>query len=478
MNSYINRVPSGINGLDEVIGGGFQQGSLIVVAGNPGTGKTIFSATFLYNGIVNYDEKGIYVSFAENRETFFSNMRALGFNFEELERAGSFYFLDMVTAREEAAPAVMETIVREVEATGAKRLVIDSFSALAQAFRNAHEARIVLHAVLSKIIRFLGCTTILVLEVPWGEEMIGMGVEEFVADSIIHLKRTKLKDRLMRELEILKMRGVPIPEPCFVFTLKDGFRVFPQFKVEYTVRPRRFEPQPDTERCFSTGSPDLDKMLGGGYQRGSTVLLEIDEHISSFHCHLLVTPTDHNFLVQGRGVIGIPSRGVDHNLIVRWFEDGGITRDEINRLLRICVKEYHGLKPELYIVTFKGEDILDDYARYIRAEEELMEKTGQPVLSIVGVDTLVDIYGVKRTVSFLRDCATRVRETNGLSIFILKPGYPRLAKILGALADIHLSVMRKHGSILVCGIKPRTNFYVLEMDVSRGYVLPKLTPII
>ncbi|MEM2812311.1 MAG: ATPase domain-containing protein, partial [Candidatus Bathyarchaeia archaeon] len=130
MNSYINRVPSGINGLDEVIGGGFQQGSLIVVAGNPGTGKTIFSATFLYNGIVNYDEKGIYVSFAENRETFFSNMRALGFNFEELERAGSFYFLDMVTAREEAAPAVMETIVREVEATGAKRLVIDSFSAL------------------------------------------------------------------------------------------------------------------------------------------------------------------------------------------------------------------------------------------------------------------------------------------------------------------------------------------------------------
>lgn len=478
MSSGVNRVPSGISGLDEVIGGGFQQGSLIIVAGNPGTGKTIFSATFLYTGIVNHGEKGMYVSFAENRETFFNNMRALGFNFEELERVGSFHFLDMVTAREEATPAVMETIIREVETTGAKRLVIDSFSALAQAFRNAHEARIVLHAVLSKITGFLGCTTILVLEVPYGEERIGMGVEEFVADGIIYLKKTKFRDRVLRELEILKMRGVPTPEPCLIFTLKDGFRVFLPFKVKSITKPRRFEPQPDTERRFSTGSPDLDEMLGGGYQRGSTVLLEIDEHISTFHCHLLIAPTDSNFLVQGRGVIGIPSRGVDHNLVKRWFEEEGITRDEINKLLRICVKEYHGLKPEPFIVTFKGEDISEDYARYIKAEEELRERTGQPVLNIIGVDTLVDIYGVKKVVPFLRDCATRVRETNGLSIFILKPDYPRLARVLGALADTHLKVTREHGSILVCGIKPRTNLYVLEMDVSRGYVLPKLTPII
>ncbi|MEM2320895.1 MAG: ATPase domain-containing protein, partial [Candidatus Bathyarchaeia archaeon] len=144
MKGNINRVPAGVSGLDELIGGGFPKGSLIVLAGNPGTGKTIFSATFIYNGIVNYGERGIYVSFAENRETFLGNMLSIGLDFESLEEEGMFRFLDMVTAREEAAPAIMETILMEVSGFGAKRLVIDSFSALAQAFKETHEARIML----------------------------------------------------------------------------------------------------------------------------------------------------------------------------------------------------------------------------------------------------------------------------------------------------------------------------------------------
>jgi len=165
----LSRVSTGVSGLDEVIGGGCPLGSLIILAGNPGTGKTIFSATFLYNGIVNYSEKGVYVSFAENGETFLSNMLSLGFNFEELEKRNMFRFLDLVTAREEAAPAIMETVLREVSEFGAKRLVIDSFSAMAQAFKDTHETRILLHTILSRATRLLGCTTILVVEVPYGE---------------------------------------------------------------------------------------------------------------------------------------------------------------------------------------------------------------------------------------------------------------------------------------------------------------------
>ena len=57
----LSRVSTGVSGLDEVIGGGCPLGSLIILAGNPGTGKTIFSATFLYNGTVNYSEKGVYI---------------------------------------------------------------------------------------------------------------------------------------------------------------------------------------------------------------------------------------------------------------------------------------------------------------------------------------------------------------------------------------------------------------------------------
>lgn len=55
-----------------LIGRGFPKGSLVIIAGNHGTGKTMFSATFLYNSIVNYGEKGVYVSFTESREMYFS----------------------------------------------------------------------------------------------------------------------------------------------------------------------------------------------------------------------------------------------------------------------------------------------------------------------------------------------------------------------------------------------------------------------
>ena len=84
----LERVPSGIDGLDAIIEGGFPRGSMILVAGNPGTGKTIFSAQFIYRGAVDYGEKGVYVSFAEGKKSFIDYMRRFGMDFERLEKEG------------------------------------------------------------------------------------------------------------------------------------------------------------------------------------------------------------------------------------------------------------------------------------------------------------------------------------------------------------------------------------------------------
>ncbi|MEM2169416.1 MAG: ATPase domain-containing protein [Candidatus Bathyarchaeia archaeon] len=475
-----DRVPTGISGLDEIAGGGFPKNSLIILAGNPGTGKTIFSAHFLYYGAANYGEKGVYVSFAESKEAFLKNMRGLGLDFEKLEKEGKFRFLDMVTVRSEAVSTVLEAILKEVSGLGAKRLVIDSFSALAQAFREAHEVRVVLHTILSKVTRLLGCTTILIVEVPYGESRMGLGIEEFVADAIILLRRSDFRGgRIVRDLELLKMRGAPLYNTHMIFTLKDGFKAFPPTKAEQIERVSRFQPQPDTKEYFSTGSPDIDRMLEGGCLRGSMALIEItDAYVSELQYHCLVTPILWNFLAHGRGIIDIPSRGVDHNLVRMRMERGGFTKEEINSLLRVCVKECPGLKLEPYIVTLKGKSFSEDYMKYVEIEQELTERTGQPVLYILGTDTLIDFYGIKDTLSTLRTHATRLRETKGLSVMVLKPGYPRFAELIGAIADVHLRVTREYGTMIVYGIKPRTCLYALEMDVSKGYVLPKLTPII
>ena len=141
-------VSTGVEELDSVLGGGFPKGSLIVLAGSPGTGKTVFSARFLYHGAVNCGEKGIYVSLCEGKEIFMENMRGFGFDFEKLERGGMFRFLDMLTVKEKGISTILDMIIGEVEKFGAERLVLDSFSAMAHAFKDPIEARIIVHTIL------------------------------------------------------------------------------------------------------------------------------------------------------------------------------------------------------------------------------------------------------------------------------------------------------------------------------------------
>lgn len=201
-----DRVPSGIAGLDDMSEGGFPRGSLILLAGSPGSGKTIASATYLYHGAKNLDEKGVYVSFAERRDFFLDNMKRFGLDFEMLESQGKFKFLDLMTTREGGISSTLDIVLREVLEIDAKRLVIDSFTAMAQAFKRKIDARIILH-MLDKIMRQTGCTTLLLVELPTGSKTLGLGFEEFVADGIILFETIDEKEGIRKRAVIRKMRG-------------------------------------------------------------------------------------------------------------------------------------------------------------------------------------------------------------------------------------------------------------------------------
>lgn len=201
-----DRVPTGITGLDDMIEGGFPRGSLILLAGSPGSGKTIASAHYLYHGAKNLDESVVYVSFAERRDFFLNNMKKIGLDFEKLENQEKFKFLDLMTTGETAISATLNVIMREVLAIKAKRLVVDSFTALAQAFKKKIDARIVLH-LLDKLMRQTDCTTLLLVELPIGSRYIGLGFEEFVADGIILFETIKEQEGIRKRAVVLKMRG-------------------------------------------------------------------------------------------------------------------------------------------------------------------------------------------------------------------------------------------------------------------------------
>ena len=261
--------PVGIVELDEVLGGGFPARSLILLTGNAGSGKTILSTQFLYNGAVKCGEKGVYVSFAENRDDYHRNMLSLGMDMRSLERKGLFKFMDMVTMQgEDALKIITEKIMKTTNELNAKRLVIDSLSALLQTM-DTTEARTFLHTVFSRVTKSLGATTIIVGEIPYGEGKTGLGVEEFVADGVILLNHMNKTHAQNRKLTIAKMRGTPIDRCSFEYLIGEKYGgIIP------IVLPKRASIQNAPTEKLPSGIEGLDKMLHGGVFKGSVTLIE------------------------------------------------------------------------------------------------------------------------------------------------------------------------------------------------------------
>ena len=208
-----NRTETGISELDIAISGGFPAGSAILVNGGPGTGKTILGLTFLWNGL-NMGESGIYVSFGEGKKQTYANMKEFGMNFKKFEDEGRFTFLEMLAVTETNMADEVARISGAISRHKARRAVIDSFSAINEAFGDRYVGRQVLQTVVQKLIRSLGCTTLIISERPF-KTASGFIPEGFLADGII-----SLTDGIPRKLEIHKMRGTRIVQRELLFTVE------------------------------------------------------------------------------------------------------------------------------------------------------------------------------------------------------------------------------------------------------------------
>jgi len=200
------RVPSGINGLDPLIEGGFLKGDLILLAGGTGCGKTIFSTQFIYNGYLLYGEKGVLVTFEEDVWTLRRNMLRFGFDLDELERQGGIKTIDAEAHSAEDLTSNIEHILNVLDDLQATRLVIDSLTAFLTASQQQFEFRTLMHLIY-KTLKTRGCTTIMTCSVPSGTQVYGLGIEEFIADSVMVLESYSTGVELKTRFYVKKMRG-------------------------------------------------------------------------------------------------------------------------------------------------------------------------------------------------------------------------------------------------------------------------------
>lgn len=478
-HSGIPRASTGNAELDSFLSGGFPRDSLIFLSGNPGTGKTIFSASFLHAGAMA-GESGIYVSFAEARQSFVENMETVGLDFEDLEKRGLFTFLELFTATSDAIGKVMGDMLESVRRLKARRLVVDSYSALAQAMGGEYEGRQVLHTLLGKIVRNLGCTTIVVGEQPTGQERLGDGAEEFVADGVINLKLT-----VPRELEIRKMRGTKLNTRVLIYTIDNGFRVL-RTRLPTPARPRKWVPIPDSGDLLSTGSADLDAVLGGGLPRGSYVVLESAPDVTIDELRLFTRSISLNFISQHRGVVIFPTGGVSADEIRdHWMPY--ITRKLFSEYVRIQEpgkdeRSPSRLPPYLIPSAFRegaGEEaqVEESSAYFLAAYNELKAKTkGQPIVRNMGYDSLEATYAryPERLLNEIGQAIALTKADGDITLGLARPTFTLLPKVV-AMVDWHVKLTKKYGVLMLQGVKPYTNLYGVDCDVSTGRPQIKLS---
>ena len=204
----MEKVRTGIDGLDEMLFGGIPRSSTVVVMGSFGTGKTTLGLQFLNQGLAE-GEKGIYISLEEDRESILSDAEAHGWDMRSKLDAKQ---LEIVKLEPTDAKVTIQRIKSElpefIKKFGASRIVIDSVSLLNLLFDNDHDRRTNLFN-LSQMVKRTGATLLMTAEVKDDNPFASRdGLIEYVADGVISLRYLEMQARneLMLSLRIIKMR--------------------------------------------------------------------------------------------------------------------------------------------------------------------------------------------------------------------------------------------------------------------------------
>jgi len=225
----ILRIASGIPGLDEMTDGGFEEKSILLVNGDPGSGKTIFGLQFLYAG-AQRGEAGLYISFGEPREWLYPRMMSFGMNFQELEDKKLFFVIEYQP--HEIAKLMQEeggTIYDIVMAYNVQRIVVDPITPYLVQFENLYDARLALVRLMN-VVRKWNATTLLLSEVSTKiEPHPTSALTEFLTDGVLNLIHRRTEEGIqLRGIEIWKLCGIAHMEVArpFAFT-KRGITVYP-----------------------------------------------------------------------------------------------------------------------------------------------------------------------------------------------------------------------------------------------------------
>jgi KaiC/GvpD/RAD55 family RecA-like ATPase len=243
-------IATGVQGLDELISGGFPDGRVILVVGGPGTGKTIFASQFLYKGIDDYQENAIFVSLDESKDHFYSEMKNFGWDFKKAEEEAKFAFLDatrmarasllkeklygevsVLRGKQLPIDKLVDELETKIHQIDAKRVGLDTLATLFYRFPDPVERRLAVVDLFESLSE-LGVTTIVTTELSHLSLDRSVSIEEYMAHGVIMMQTLFSNGAMSRALQVEKMRGLKISTNLVPYTIdRNGIEVFPDLKL-------------------------------------------------------------------------------------------------------------------------------------------------------------------------------------------------------------------------------------------------------
>lgn len=272
--ALLPRLATGIPGFEQISHGGLPEGSVSLVTGPAGSGKTVFALQFLAEGVRQYHQPGVFVTFGEPPDKLRRFVTEFGWDVPGWEHDSSWAFVDATVGGEESTHVVGEhfdltvlltRITAAAERIGAQRVALDSLRFLFARFGATESVRDGLVRITAALER-LGVTVVMTIGHDQDDEGRTFGVEEYIADNVIILRNTLAEEARRRTIEVLKFRGTRHRGGEFpvAITSDRGLVAIP-LAVELT--------QPSGTARITSGIPALDEMCGGGPFQDSMTLV-------------------------------------------------------------------------------------------------------------------------------------------------------------------------------------------------------------
>lgn len=263
--SALKRLPTGVPGLDGILHGGFPAGSLFIMQGSPGAGKTVLANQICFEH-AQRGERAVYMTLlAESHDRLLKNLSTMEFYDGSQVPSNIYYVSGFDRLVSDGLSGILSFIASEAKARQATLLVLDGLFVLEESVESSRDFRKFIND-LSTLANLIGCTVLLLTN----SAREPSSPEYTMVDGWIELSVRCKEYRSYRTLTVHKVRGSDFISGFHLFTISnDGITVMPRFETMEGETDESDTPQ----KRLCTGVTELDRMIGGGLPYASTTLM-------------------------------------------------------------------------------------------------------------------------------------------------------------------------------------------------------------